>query len=293
MRDVYRAVDDAIGQIVDGVDADIVVVFSMGGMGTNGSDVPAMVLLPELLSRWSIGRSLLSPNGFAPGEVPLIPPTETWSHAIRHQYPSEVLPTAPTLAQRVRNKLVRTVQRTRPFTLELGWMPAAWYRSEWSRQKAFALPSFYDGRVRVNVAGREARGLVPLDDYDAVLDELEALLRAVRDPRTGEPVVDTITRLEDPMAARDNDADLVVVWRGSALAFEHPDFGVLGPAPYRRVGGHTGPFGFAWVSGAGVEPVDLGVRSAYDVVPTIVDLAGEAPLVDIAGESMLPAMSTR
>ena len=42
----------------------------------------------------------------------------------------------------------------------------------WPTMRAFALPSFYDGRVRVNVRGRAGGGLVGPEDYAAVLDEV-------------------------------------------------------------------------------------------------------------------------
>ena len=59
LRDVYEAIDRFVGELVDATDADTVVLFSMGGMGANHSDVPSMVLLPELVSRWATGRRLL------------------------------------------------------------------------------------------------------------------------------------------------------------------------------------------------------------------------------------------
>jgi predicted AlkP superfamily phosphohydrolase/phosphomutase len=142
--------------------------------------------------------------------------------------------------------------------------------------RAFALPSFYDGRIRVNLRGRERDGVVESSDYLAVCDELEGVVRACVDPRTGQSVVETVERAPgDPRDLDSCDSDLVVVWRGCALAFDHPEHGLVGPVPYRRTGGHTGPFGFAYVSGPGIEPADHGVASSFDVAPTIVELLGE------------------
>jgi hypothetical protein len=58
----------------------------------------------------------------------------------------------------------------------------------------FAMPSFYDGRIRINLAGRERLGKVPLAEYDAACVEAEELVRACRDSITGEPVVDYVER---------------------------------------------------------------------------------------------------
>jgi predicted AlkP superfamily phosphohydrolase/phosphomutase len=138
---------------------------------------------------------------------------------------------------------------------------------------AFALPSFYDGRIRVNLAGRERDGMVPLSRYEETLRELETLLRECRNPRTGEPVVEFFERAStrDPLALSSSEADLLVIWRGVVAAIEHPRLGLIGPVPLRRTGGHTGPHGMAFVAapGKGVEPGDRGVRSSFDVVPTL------------------------
>jgi predicted AlkP superfamily phosphohydrolase/phosphomutase len=153
----------------------------------------------------------------------------------------------------------------------LDWMPATRYCASWPAMRAFALPSFYDGRVRVNVRSREPRGLVDPADYAAVCAEIEDVLHACRDPRTGEPVVEQIERPggADPFALGRSHADLVIEWSQPTSAFLHPELGVVGPVPFRRTGGHTGPFGFAYLSGAGIEPGDGGVRSAFDVSPTV------------------------
>lgn len=63
--------------------------------------------------------------------------------------------------------------------------------------------------------------------------------------------------------------------------------GTIGPVPFRRPGGHTGPYGVAYISGGGLEPGDHGVPSTFDVVPTIVDLLGEPRPADMSGASLL------
>ena len=102
-------------------------------------------------------------------------------------------------------------------------------------------------------------------------------------------MVDAVERTggADPRRLAPSAADLVVVWRDAPLALEHPTLGRVGPVPYRRPGGHTGPFGMACVSGDGIRPGDFGVRSSFDVVPTIVALLGEAPPPGLSGTSLL------
>jgi predicted AlkP superfamily phosphohydrolase/phosphomutase len=168
-------------------------------------------------------------------------------------------------------------------------MPTLLYQPHWRGMPAFALPSFYDGRVRINLAGREAHGFVARGEYDSVCDAVEALVRACRDTRTGEPVVAHVERPRgrDPLALGPSEADLVVVWSGAAVGFDHPEHGRIGPLPYRRTGGHTGPHGMAYVAGEGITPGDRGVRSSFDVAPTIVELLGEATPRDLSGTSLL------
>jgi predicted AlkP superfamily phosphohydrolase/phosphomutase len=168
-------------------------------------------------------------------------------------------------------------------------MPATRYRAHWRAMRAFALPSFYDGRVRVNLAGREAEGRVATAEYTAVCDEVESLVRECRDPATGQTVVAAVERPangRDPRALSETEADLVFVWNGP-IAFDHPSLGRIGPVPFRRTGGHTRPYGMAYVRGDRIAPGDRGVRSSFDVAPTVIELLGEKAPLGTSGASLL------
>lgn len=139
----------------------------------------------------------------------------------------------------------------------------------------FAIPSFYDGRDRVNLIGQEAHGIVPLERYHEVLDETEALLRAFHDPVTGQPVVDHIDRpLADPLAATASQSDLIVHWKDTVHGSVHPELGIIGPYPLRRTGGHRSGLGARLVRDHRIAGGPRGIRSSFDVVPTLIDLAG-------------------
>jgi predicted AlkP superfamily phosphohydrolase/phosphomutase len=159
--------------------------------------------------------------------------------------------------------------------------------------EAFALPSFYDGRIRVNLAGRERHGLVDISSYHAKLDELCDLLNAVRNPRTGGSVVRSIERpvAVDPLRADPTQADLVILWRDSPLSFSHETLGLIGPAPYRRTGGHSGDHGIAYFSSASLPRNSAQVASSFDVMPTVVDLLGHPIPPGLSGRSLLDAAS--
>jgi hypothetical protein len=223
--------------------------------------------------------------------VPLLDEGKGWSAAVNAALGVDPTPvTAPGLAERIARR-VRELAGKAPMpqsaTLSLGWMPVARYQPHWHAMPAFALPSFYDGRVRVNLSGREAQGRVPLEGYDAVLTDVESVLSECRDVITRQPVVARIERTggSRPLDLSSTESDLVIEWRGVPLGFDHPTLGRIGPLPYRRTGGHTGHDGMAWVAGPGVAPGDLGEASAFDVVPTVIDLMGLKASRAISGRS--------
>jgi hypothetical protein len=167
-------------------------------------------------------------------------------------------------------------------------MPATNYMPYWSRMDAFALPSFYDGRVRLNVQGRERDGGVLPAAYAATVERISALLRECSDPVSGASIVAHISGPEndDFMNLGASDADLKVVWRGAPLGVRHPRLGQIGPVPYRRTGGHTGESGVALFAGPGITPGHYGRRPSLDVVPTLLDLLGESGSRTLSGRSM-------
>ncbi|MBZ5677647.1 MAG: hypothetical protein LAP61_25670 [Acidobacteriia bacterium] len=80
---------------------------------------------------------------------------------------------------------------------------------------------------------------------------------------------------------------MIIVWSGAALGLSHPTWGPIGPLPFRRPGGHSGPYGMAYVAGDNVTAGDYAVRNSFDVVPTIVELLGEQLPAGLSGRSLL------
>ena len=308
---LHRALDRMVGDLVSVAGEAAIVAFVMGGMGPNHSDVASMVLLPELLYRHAFGRSLLAvPPEWtaAPESLPPLEEEESWAHASQGWVPalaatraSSAGPTLLSMASRLPRPVKDVLKRVRNAVSDrhppgaptarrdLHWQPALRYRPHWPRMPAFAVPSFYDGRIRINLKGRERDGVVEPARYEEACRELEAMLRECRNPRTGEPAVDFFERAStrDPLALAGSEADLLVIWRGVVAALEHPRLGLVGPVPLRRTGGHTGPHGMAYVAAPGLAPGDRGVRSSFDVVPTIVKLLGERPPAAMSGQSLL------
>jgi predicted AlkP superfamily phosphohydrolase/phosphomutase len=304
LRAVYLATDALVHDLVSAFPDATVVTFAMNGMGPNRSDVASMALLPELLHRAAFHRPLLRVPGSwtnAPQGLPPIDRDRDWTYAVKCQMSS--LPGPIDLARRAAIRVIPEGIRSmlRPngqipmrgsdgsLRLPLDWMPAFFYQPHWQAMRFFALPSFYDGRIRINLAGREAQGMVSPVDYEKVCDEIESLVRACRDLRTGEPVVDHVQRCgaSDPQMLGPSESDLIIVWSGAALGLSHPEWGPIGPLPFRRPGGHSGPYGMAYVAGDNVTAGDYAVRSSFDVVPTIVELLGEQLPAGLSGRSLL------
>ena len=100
---------------------------------------------------------------------------------------------------------------------------------DWNQTRAFSLPSDQHGWIRINLRGREASGIVPVEQYEGLCRDLEQLMKSLT-TEDGKLLVRKVTRT----AERGEDAiglripDLVVHWedevfraplriRGSAL----------------------------------------------------------------------------
>ncbi len=130
--------------------------------------------------------------------------------------------------------------------------------------------SLIPGRFYLNLEGREPRGSVPEDEYEAVRDELKAELESLEGPN-GEKVADRVVTKEDAFRGDHDDIapDLVVIpnygfdlkagFKGSEDVFD------VGP----RNGMHSFDNACLFVDHpeARVSDVDL-----FDVAPTVLDL---------------------
>lgn len=291
MLSCYEAADRAVGEILAEVPEDAYVfVYATHGIAANNTDLFSLVFLPELLYRFSFsGKAAL-----APGKMGVTPPPIITDATL--PWPAEIFKTAtkcnPTLMQRIVKKLVPSMfsrfwsepQLTDPSSLtgqsaNLNWMPAMWYCSAWPQMKAFALPAFSDGHIRINLEGRERDGIVKHSEYDALCDEITQFLYRVRDARTGELIVDEVVRTRRSPTENDPklpDYDLVVLWKDRISdVIDSPDCGRIGPVVYDRTGGHYLSRGFLMAKGPGIVPGSyLPEAQAVDIGPTIMKLMG-------------------
>jgi predicted AlkP superfamily phosphohydrolase/phosphomutase len=328
MDDVHRAVDDTIGALREAAGPDVAfVVFAVHGMAPNTNDLPAQAVVPELLYRLSFGSSALANPSRAHGARddsfwPL-PPGYTnrylsrlYADDTRDRIARDVWRWTPPRLQelrwRVRGRLRGKPTRSFPSVADFESPPEArgtndellqleageqafqgpkLYQRHWPRMRAFALPTYSDAHIRLNVVGRERDGIIAKEDYVATCDEIEAELQALTDIMDGGPVIKEVIRVreDDPFDPEGPSADLVVVFDRPTIGCDHPRAGRLGPFPTLRTGEHDNN-GFFVMSAPWIRPDEIHDRSALDVPATIAALVGGDVSIDFDGRPVGEAL---
>lgn len=294
MLDVFEAVDRAISEILAEVPDDTyVVVFAAHGSDNNVTDVASMLFLPEFLYRFNFpGQVAIAPGNPGTPAPPMVtaPRRKTWTGEIwerkfdpnpikrflRRQLPTKFHRHLDKIFGTSGEPMLLSPEQLRQQGNSLFWNPTMWYSSYWPQMKAFALPSYSEGYIRINLQGREPAGIVDSSEYDALCEELTQQLYQLKNARTGGAIVKKVIRTHAGACDRDPklpDADLVVVWQDPpADVIDHPEFGRIGPVPYRRTGSHR-ERGFLTVRGPGIAPgSDLPEGHGVDLAPTILKL---------------------
>jgi predicted AlkP superfamily phosphohydrolase/phosphomutase len=272
LLDVYRAIDAAVGQVVDAAGAATVLAVFSHGMDLY-FDGPQ--LLPEVLARL----------GYASGS------THPLARGAR-------------LAKRYVTYLPRPVKAvikgaTRLRALHGPIASAGWLVDpfESARTRAAIVYNNRCGAIRLNLAGREPHGRVaPGVEASRMLDELARELAALRDPASGEPIVaETFTSNERFGPDHHPDLpDLIVVFRtdlGLIETCESPAVGRVHVPVYHphapRTGDHTA-HSRLWACGEGVDASGaIGRGHVCDIAPTVLALLDVAPSADLDGRSLL------
>lgn len=235
LKAVYREIDRGIARILDAAPAEAtVLVFSPDSIVANYG---AWHLLPDVLRR---SGYLHEP---VPGE-------------------SAEAPARPGLVRRIRDLLPRDFRKSLARYLPVALRDRLSRQVDtafidWSRTRAFCLPTDLEGLIRINLRGREPEGIVAPQDYDAVCDELSAALLALESPATGRGVVREVIRTRErlPGGRVDHLPDLIVLWEpvGRLGAVRSGSVGsVAGESPDARPGTHGTP-GFLVASGPGAD----------------------------------------
>jgi len=253
IKDIYVAIDDAVGRLVEQAGHNATVIVCAGpGMGPEYYS--GNFLLDEILVRLEGRRATGGQKLFKAVK-------QTW----------RMLPTV--LRRRIGPRLGDPV-------MERLLAPGR------DKRKFYAVPhNSQTGGIRINLVGREPDGLVRAgEEYRRVCDQLTRDLLEVRSPETGAPIVKEVLHTADLYEGEylEDLPDLHVVWNRAGPIFSATSSKVGTVAGTRmgyRTGDHTpdGMFlarGPKVTAGCAPEPV-----SAMDYAPTVAALLG----VDLAG----------
>jgi predicted AlkP superfamily phosphohydrolase/phosphomutase len=271
---IYRAIDKGIGVLLERLPDDCrVFVLTPHGMGPNYIDDPTELLLER--GGWLVRHS--SQLGGGAGRALL--------HSAR-AVGRRVLP--PRLRRAVRSRL--------PQSGVLASMPLL--HVDWSRTRAFALPSDMTSYVRINLAGREPEGIVrPGEEYDRLCDELVSAFGALVHAETGLPAAERVLRC-DALIGRPVDGalpDVFAIWPDD-LPLRHLRSPTLGSVqlPFQdpRTGQHRRG-GFMLGAGPGIPArgqARLGepAGTLLDIAPTALALLGVDRPPGLVGQPIEP-----
>jgi predicted AlkP superfamily phosphohydrolase/phosphomutase len=284
VRDVYVAIDAAIGQILSEVGPDTKVIVLAGhGMAHKYG---AQFLLHEILIR----LKLAEPRAPVTGAASPPRPRDRLDAALAWGW--RRLPDA------VKGSLGSVRGRLRRWIDGPDGVPAP--KLDHARSRCFIVDNgFAVGGIRFNLVGREPAGLVRRGgEMDALCALLERELLDIRDLETGKPVVAAVTRTSDLYDGEHLDLlpDLLVEWNpelalGTANAGKagsgririgsHAIGVIEGENRYCRTGEHR-PEGLFVAVGGGIKPGKIErTVSIMDFAPTFTRLLGvELPNVD-------------
>jgi predicted AlkP superfamily phosphohydrolase/phosphomutase len=172
------------------------------------------------------------------------------------------------------------------------YQPLMWLEKYRPYMRAFALPTFSDGFIRLNVRKREGHGLIAAADFRQECARLTALLHDLRNPVNNQAAVKNVIQVRDtPFQTGDEfpHADLIVQWNplGDGGVFRSPTLGLFGPAPSLRASAHSAE-GFFIANGPEITPVSETLSgSILDIAPTLLEMIGAQAPLPLEGNSLL------
>jgi predicted AlkP superfamily phosphohydrolase/phosphomutase len=251
---LYGLLDDAVGAVAARVPAEaLFLVFLSHGMGPHYDATHMLDEILTRLDRLENGRhaSTIFADRAKRAVWPLVAPLGRMARAIA----------VPAAARAVLARAVAAQEHATPKAR--------------ARQLFFSEPnnSVYGG-IRFNLAGRESKGRVRPDEVEILSARLTEDLLAIRDEKTGEPIVRSVIPCELHHERRPDDVmpDLLVEWsrHGQVATVTSPKIGIV-HAPYQgwRTGDHR-PDGLLLARGPGLPPgTNLPAIKVEDIGPTI------------------------
>jgi predicted AlkP superfamily phosphohydrolase/phosphomutase len=235
LLDVYRAVDLAIGRVLEALDLEntTVIIFSLHGMGPNVAQehfVPHMV---DLLNSSWIGSKPATQEVRRPRQRSLM----------------------RTLREKVPAPLQNAIAQAVPVSVR-DWVVIRQISSgyDWARTPGFPLLSDLNGYLRLNLRGREKQGMLEYGNEGKLyLDWLCEAIAGFRVAETGEPLAKEIRLTKQVFPGRRTDylPDVIVQWAPGAPATRivSEKLGSLEATRATGRGGNHRPQGFCLILG--------------------------------------------
>lgn len=249
LLEIYRKTDQAISRILESLDLDrtTVVFFSVHGMmrdyGQNHLVKPLMDRLNQMFLKRHLGRETRPRSvGGLVGWLRRVVPAN-FQYAIGEAAPD----------------------RVRHWVVEREIIGGV----DWSETPGFSLRTDVRAEVRLNLVGREAKGILEPDSElsDAYVGTLRRALLELRDQDTGDLLVDEVVPIQTLFPGERSHAlpDFSITWRPAPVArrVASPEIGVVEAASLGARGGDHTDFGFVSVSPS------PGTKSRLDTLPPI------------------------
>lgn len=170
---------------------------------------------------------------------------------------------------------------------------------DWTKTKAYSLGYF--GQIFINLKGREPEGIVTLEEYDNVREEIMDKLKELRDPETNEKLVDKIFKREELFHGPfvDQAADILFIMKGleymvrGSYEFGYTGKDLLGwpgngESATHRMNGLFMAKGPSFKKGSSV----VGAR-LIDLAPTILHMFGLPIPSDMDGEVLVEVFNEK
>jgi predicted AlkP superfamily phosphohydrolase/phosphomutase len=234
LLEIYRKIDQALARLLESLDLErtTVVFFSVHGMmrdyGQNHLVKPMMDRINQVFLKRHFGREVRGRSaGGIVGWVRRVVPANL-QYAI-----GEVVP-----------------DRIRHWVVEREIVGGI----DWSVTPGFSLRTDVRAELRLNVIGREAKGMLePGSKYSvAYVESLRRALLELRNHETGDLLVDEVVPIQTIFPGEHSHAlpDFSITWRPAPVArrVASPEIGVLEAASHSARGGDHTDFGFVSVS---------------------------------------------
>jgi predicted AlkP superfamily phosphohydrolase/phosphomutase len=279
LRDVYVALDTAVGDILQGIDDNTTVFLVSGdGMGPNYS---GSHLLSGLLTRMGLLNNVPGvDSGSSAGSLQDSRPAP--------KAKTDVLSTIRNMIpKRVRFAITRMLlPRHVTEKLSLHWKTAG---ITWEHTRAFLIENANEGYIRINLKGREPQGIVePGAEYKELCEELYQTVKNMSNPANGQRAAHTVYKTDDIYQGpcRSHMPDIIINWHDAAqitTALLTEKYGLVrsnepGYAMMPYYTGNHRPNAFTIAIGPEMPPqVVCAGASILDLAPTILTSLGLEP----------------